>query len=192
MKFLATVLIMLWSWPVFSFSLTEFAAEENAGKPEGFIYWHGEGTMATAPRGRKDSFLISLTMRNLGNHAILFQHRVMFDTYERHPHFVAQVEDNGFFSIYVPNEERESAVAEHEVVDLTAYHKSGWGYSVGSSMYLDYKAGNGHYGLQHYRSYTDEHGNFRLASTGSMGTEAEGLKFTWMEDFKRVFVHRPH
>lgn len=204
MKFLATVLIAMWSLPVFSFSLTELAALENAGKPNGFIHWHGHGTMVTAPGGEESPFLVSLTMRNLGNHAILFQYSVMFKDFENHPHFVAQVEDNGFFTIYAPaegcgiaaasNENPESCapVADDAVVNLEAYNKSGWGYSVGSSMYFDYQAGKGHHGLQHYRSYHDEHGNFRLASTGSMGTAADGLKFTWTEDLKRVFVHRPH
>ena len=192
MKFLATVLIVLWSLPVFSFSLTDFAALENAGKPNGFIYWHGKGAMVTAPSGKEDPFLVSLTMRNLGNHAILFQYHILSENFETHPHFVAQVEDNGFFTIHVPNKERKDAVADDEVVDLTTYNKSGWGYSVDNSMYFDYKAGGGHHGLQHYRSYHDEHGNFRLASTGSMGTDAEGLKYTWTEDLKRVFVHRPN
>ena len=192
MKFLATVLIVLWSLPVFSFSLTEFAAEDNAGKPNGFIHWHGHGAMVTAPSGKEAPFLVSLTMRNLGKHAILFQYHVMFEDFTNSPHFVAQVEDNGFFTIYVPKKERQSAVADTEAVDLSAYHKSGWGYSVGSSMYFDYQANNGHHSLQHYRSYHDEHGNFRLASTGSMGTPTDGLKFTWTEDLKRVFVHRPH
>ena len=205
MKFLATFLIVLWSLPVFSFSLTEFAALDAAGKPNGFIHWHGHGTMVTAPSGKEDTFLVSLTMRNLGNHAILFQYHVMSANFEKHPHFVAQVEDNGFFSVYVPAEGCEVAAANNEAptkkcapvaddaaVNLEAYNKSGWGYSVNNSMYFDYKAGNGHHGLQHYRSYHDEHGNFRFAATGSMGTDADGLKFTWTEDLKRVFVHHPH
>lgn len=203
MKFLATFLIALWSLPVFSFSLTEFAAKENTGKDKGFIHWHGNGTMVTAPSGEAKSFLVSLTMRNLGNHAILFQYRIMYGNFEHHPHFVAQVEDNGFFTIYVPiklcgmNDQEslrvgcKAPLADDAVVDLAGYDKGGWGYSVGNSMYFDYKASGGQHGMHHYRSYHDEQGNFRLASTGSMGTQAEGLKFTWTEDLKRVFVHRP-
>ncbi len=204
MKLLATILIALWSLPSFSFSLNEFAAKETAGKPGGFIHWHGHGTMVAAPSGKQDPFLVSLTMRNLGNHAILFQYRVAFENSEYHKHFVAQVEDNGFFTIYVPAKicgsamdndgvsPRCRAVADEEVVNLEGYNKSGWGYSVGNSMYFSYRTASGHHGTHHYRSYHDEHGNFRLAATGSMGTESDGLKFTWTEDVKRVFVHRPH
>lgn len=203
MKFLVTVLIALWSLPVFSFSLTEFAAAENSGKPDGFIHWHGSGTMMTAPSGETESFLVSLMMRNLGDHVILFQYRIISENFEHHPHFVARVEDNGFFTIYVPVElcgmtDKESPhvgckapLADDAVVNLAKYNKGGWGYSVGNSMYFDYKASGGQHSMQHYRSYHDEQGNFRLASTGSMGTDTEGLKFTWTEDLKRIFVHRP-
>ena len=106
MKFLATVLIALWSLPVFSFSLTEFAALENAGKPSGFIHWHGHGTMVNAPGGEKSPFLVSLTMHNLGNHLIRFQYNVHFaGEAVKHQHFLAQVEDNGFFTVYVAGKE---------------------------------------------------------------------------------------
>ena len=205
MKFLATVLIALWSLPVFSFSLTEFAALDNAGKPNGFIHWHGHGTLVMAKNGAQSPFLVSLTMRNLGNHAILFQYHVITEKFEKHMHLVAQVEDHGLFTIYVPKQDCEAAfsdkeptegcnvaIADHQAVDLSAYHKSGWGHSVGSSMYFDYQAGKGIHSLQHFRSYHDEHGNFRLASTGSMGTDEHGLEHTWTDDLKRVFVHRPH
>ena len=204
MKLLASVLIALWSCSIFAFSLTEFAATENAGKPQGFIHWHGNGMLVMAPSGAKSPFIVSLTMRNLGDHAILFQYHVITEKFEKHMHIIAQVEDHGFFTIYVPNKDCAAtfsnavttegcnvAIADHQAVDLSTYNKSGWGHSVGSSMYFDYKAGKGHHSLQHFRSYHDEQGNFRLASTGSMGTDAHGLEHTWTDDLKRVFVHRP-
>lgn len=202
MKFLATVLIALWSCSVFAFSLTEFAAEENAGKPQGFIHWHGKGKVMMAASGAKSPFLVSLTMRNLGGHAILFQYHLIMEKFEKSMHLIVQVEDHGLFTVYVPNKDCEAAfsnatptegcnVADNQAVDLSTYSKSGWGHSVGSSMYFDYQAGKGHHILQHFRSYHDEDGNFHLASTGSMGTDAHGLDHTWTDDIKRVFVHRP-
>ena len=191
MKFLAATLVVLWSLPAFSFSLADFAAVENAGKPDGVIYWHGTGTKVDAPSGDKEGFIASLTMRNLGNHVILFQYHIIGAGWEEHPHLIAVVQEHGFFTIYVPNKQRNTVIAVDETVNLDNYTKSGWGHSVGNSMYFDYEAGHGHKGLQHYRSYHDEDGNFRLDSTGSMGTAAAGLKFTWTEDLKRVFVRRP-
>lgn len=188
-KFIAMFLVLLWSLPVFSLSLSEFAAPENAGKPNGFIHWHGTGTMVTASNGNQEHFLVSLTMRNLGDHKILFQYHIVSAKWEHNPHLIAHVLDNGFFTIYTSKEKAGRAIADDATVNLANYDVAGWGHSVGSSMYFDYES-HGNKGLHHYRSYHDENGNFRMASTGSMGN-AEGLQFMWTENLKRIFVHRP-
>ena len=189
MKFLATVLIALWSLPVFSFSLTDFAAIDNADKAGGFIFWQGKGTLTMSPNGERNRFLSALTMRNLGNHLILFDYRVVLGDTDMHLGFIAQVEDKGFFTTYTCNEDIDKAIADNKSVSLSNCKKNGWGYTLNNSMYFDYIASDGVHYMHHYSSYFEGH-DF-LSSTGSMGTAAEGLILTWTENLRHIFVHRP-
>lgn len=183
------MLLTLWSFTAFSTAgLFNEQEVQHEGGSTYFSYYHGTGTVNTTADGAKTNYLVSLTVRYLGDGKSHLVYHVVTGNMEKYFRLILK-RDHELLKVYVP-------ANKSSLEDLGTYKETGWGYLIdyGSErphnkrvIFLHYMDEDGNRKDHHIHISTGHNGRWILHSSGTIGNATDGMILIWNSRMRQIF-----